>query len=285
MNLALQLGLAPIQQQFAALLGRPASNPYPSFVLGAEPMTPMEVGVMYGTLASGGFRARPKSVIEVIDEQGQPLSAPPFEFDQVVEGEAVAALTLALQATMAKGTGRSSRHARLGVAGKTGTSNDNRDSWFAAYDERTVSVVWVGRDDNQPMGLTGTSGALRLWDPIMQEVGIEGIAPSPNERLVEVEYDTGLLAHAGCADTVTILVTKPDTLQPKPGCGIKRPHVPTAAEELVRLESSFSDTPRLRVIAGTPCPVLLGGLHRHGPGLRRADSGATIKRREQRAQQ
>ena len=121
---------------------------------------------------------------------------------------------------MAKGTGRTSPFARLGVAGKTGTSNDNRDSWFAGFDNRRVSVVWVGRDDNKVTGLTGASGALRLWNAMTAEEGIDPLAHPTSDNLVDVEFATGLRANAACADVVSIPVPDMRDLQAKPGCGI-----------------------------------------------------------------
>jgi len=84
-------------------------------------------------------------------------------------------LTRALQVVMQRGTGRSSPFARIGVAGKTGTTNDNRDSWFAGFDNSKLSVVWVGRDDNQSTGLTGSSGALRVWNSMTRRNGVDPI--------------------------------------------------------------------------------------------------------------
>ena len=148
-HLGTQIGLATIQQRFEQLVGRSVENPYPSFLLGAESLTPIEMLELYGNFASGGFRTEPKAVIAVLDENNEPVSHHPFELTQTIELKHVAAINRALEIVMAKGTGRSSPYSKHGIAGKTGTSNDNRDSWFAGFDNRIVSVVWVGRDDNR----------------------------------------------------------------------------------------------------------------------------------------
>ena len=107
------------------------------------------------------------------------------------------------------------------MAGKTGTSNDNRDSWFAGFDNSTVSVVWVGRDDNKITGLTGASGALRVWNAMTRSKGIDPLVHLPAGNLVDIEFETGLRAAARCAEVVSVPVSDPRALPVKPGCGIK----------------------------------------------------------------
>jgi penicillin-binding protein 1B len=160
-------------------------------------------------------------VIAVLNEQGTPLSHHPFDVTQTIDVQTAASLNAGLQLVMQRGTGRSSPFANRGVAGKTGTSNDNRDSWFAGFDNSRLSVIWVGRDDNKPTGLTGTSGALRLWNAITKVDGPDPLPPTIGENLVPIEYDTGLQATAKCADVVVLPIRQPDTLLVKPGCGLK----------------------------------------------------------------
>ena len=220
-NLGTQIGLELIQKRFEDLVGHAPRNPYPSFLLGAESLSPIEMLELYGNFASGGFRTRPKAVIAVLDEQGRTVSNHPFSLEQTIESQHAAALNRALEITMAKGTGRSSPFAKQGVAGKTGTSNDNRDSWFAGFDNAQVTVVWVGRDDNKITGLTGASGALRLWNAITRADRIDPLVHPPDDTLVDIEFETGLRATAYCADVVSIPVPDIDSLKVKPGCGIR----------------------------------------------------------------
>ena len=220
-DLGNQVGLDAIQKRFRDLVGYAPKNPYPSFFLGAEPMSPLQLTELYGNFASGGFRTPPKSVIAVLNEQGAPLSHHPFDVTQTIDVQTAASLNAGLQLVMQRGTGRSSPFANRGVAGKTGTSNDNRDSWFAGFDNSRLSVIWVGRDDNKPTGLTGTSGALRLWNAITKVDGPDPLLPTIGENLVPIEYDTGLQATAKCADVVVLPIRQPDTLLVKPGCGLK----------------------------------------------------------------
>ncbi|MEM7099441.1 MAG: penicillin-binding protein 1B [Pseudomonadota bacterium] len=222
-HLGTQIGLETIQDRFEHLIGRPAQNPYPSFLLGAESLAPIEMLRLYGNFASGGFRTEPKAVIAVLNDRGEPLSHHPFELEQTVSLENVAAINRALEIVMAKGTGRSSPYARRGIAGKTGTSNDNRDSWFAGFDNRYVSVVWIGRDDNKITGLTGSTGALQVWNAMNTSSDLEPLQHPAAGELVEVEFETGRRAKASCAEVVRIPVPDLLDLPIKPGCGIKTP--------------------------------------------------------------
>ncbi len=219
-RLSQDIGLPPILNLFLRLTDHKATNSNPSFVLGAEPMSPLEVAQMYGTIANGGFRMPVKAVTAVLNAEGKALYQQPFEMQTVVDPKDAEALTYVLESGMQLGTGRGSRHARAGVAGKTGTSNDYRDSWFAGFDARKVGIVWIGRDDNQAMGLTGSTGALAIWDPIFSDLGIEPITHEDTSTLRDVEYATGLLALPTCAVTVRLPVTTTETLPSKPGCGI-----------------------------------------------------------------
>src|SRR5262249_55269494 len=141
--------------------------PFPSLLLGAVDLTPMQMLRIYGVFASGGFATPIKSVIEVQDENGATLDRYPLEVHQVASPDAIAQLHYALTLVMQRGTGHSSRFATRGVAGKTCTSDDFHDSWFAGFDASHLAVVWVGYDDNRPSQLTGSAGALPVWDALM----------------------------------------------------------------------------------------------------------------------
>ncbi|NOX52782.1 MAG: penicillin-binding protein 1B [Gammaproteobacteria bacterium] len=220
-NLGTQVGLPTIQARFKSFVGHKPNNRYPSFFLGAESLAPIKMLELYGNFASGGFRTPPKAVIAVLDEFGTPITHHPFELQQTIQSDHAATINRALEIVMAKGTGRSSPFSKSGVAGKTGTSNDNRDSWFAGFDNRHVSVVWVGRDDNAITGLTGSSGALRIWNAMARSQSIDPLVHMPSEDLVEIEFMTGMRATQNCADVVLIPVADAYNLPIKPGCNIR----------------------------------------------------------------
>ena len=220
-DLGLRVGVENVQEQFTTLTNRRPNNPYTSFLLGAEAMSPLQTLELYGNFASGGFHTRPKAVIAVLDENGSALSHHTFEMRESIQMPQVSALNKALELAMRRGTGRTSPFSQLGVAGKTGTTNDNRDSWFAGFDNSHLSVVWVGRDDNQSTGLTGSSGALRVWNAMAQLNGVDPIVPIDSDALVAIEYTSGQRADDRCADIVLLPVQDSRALRIKPGCKIK----------------------------------------------------------------
>jgi penicillin-binding protein 1B len=104
---------------------------------------------------------------------------------------------------MHEGTGRTAYESfpkDYGLVGKTGTTNDGKDSWFAGYTGDYLSVVWIGRDDNKPIGLTGSTGALPLWTALMQQISTQpvNLIPPDNVKLLWVDPGSGLLTRKGC---------------------------------------------------------------------------------------
>lgn len=215
-RVGMDLGIAGVAARIGELTGDvPAA--YPSLLLGAYDASPVQVSEWYAILASGGFKTPAKTVTAVIDAFGGTATRYPIDVEQTVDPDAVSTLTTALQITMSRGTGKRSRFARSGVAGKTGSSDDFRDSWFAGYDANTLSVVWVGRDDNQPHGLSGSRGALVVWDALMAKTTIVP-ALTTDAANVAIDYATGLRARSGCGDVVEVPLPAGTQLRWKPGC-------------------------------------------------------------------
>jgi penicillin-binding protein 1B len=176
---------------------------YPSLLLGASSLTPIEVTQMYQTLAGDGFSTPVKGIRAVVDTDGKQLQSYPFIVRQAVDPGATYIVNTMLQEVMREGTGRtaySSFPEDYGLVGKTGTTNDAKDSWFAGYTGDYLSVVWVGRDDNKPIGLTGSTGALPIWTALMQKISTQpvNLIPPDNIKLAWVEPESGLLTRKGC---------------------------------------------------------------------------------------
>ena len=170
-HLGIDLGLQQVART-ATRLGVPdPGRVYPSYLLGTQALSPLEVAELYQVLAAGGYRSPARSVRAVTRQDGTPLNRYPLAVDQVADGVAVELVNAALRATIQYGTARTVRD-RLpergqGFAGKTGTTDDGRDSWFAGFAGNMLAVVWMGRDDNRPTELTGATGALPVWADIM----------------------------------------------------------------------------------------------------------------------
>lgn len=179
-RLGMTLGLPAIMQTLQQLGVKMESKPYPSLLLGALNQTPMQMLQLYQTLLSGGIRAPLQSIVAVVNAEGRPLQQFVSERQQIVDPADAYLLHFGLQQVMRQGTGAPA-YQRLPstwvLAGKTGTTNDLRDSWFAGSAGRTLAVVWLGRDDNQPIGLSGGTGALPVWIDFMQR--LQPAAPLP----------------------------------------------------------------------------------------------------------
>jgi penicillin-binding protein 1B len=151
------------------------AEPRPSLILGSIDLSPFAMAQMYQFLASGGRMEPLRAVRGVLDGKGTALNRYDFHSEPAQQGDAIAArlVTLALQGAVTSGTARPLVADGLGglaPAGKTGTSNDSRDSWFAGYTGDHLAVVWVGNDENAPTGLYGATGAMRVWSSLFREL-------------------------------------------------------------------------------------------------------------------
>ena len=177
-HLGMSIGLRKVRTMLERLGIKRPIPPYPSLLLGSMALTPFEVAQMYQTLANQGFHIPLRAIREVTDRSGAPLQRYPLDLIQTVQPESVFVLVHAMQAVMAEGTGRGAR-ASLGndivIAGKTGTTDQLRDSWFAGFGENHLAVVWLGRDDNKPAGLSGASGAMRVWVDLMGSLNLKSL--------------------------------------------------------------------------------------------------------------
>ncbi len=174
-----------------------------SSLLGVNELRPIEVAQMYQTLASGGFRVPLRSIREILTADGHTLQRFPLAVEQMADPAAVYLLTRAMQGVVREGTAKGLlRYVSpdLNVAGKTGTTDELRDSWFAGFTGDRLAVVWVGRDDNTPSRLTGSSGAMTIWGTMMRELDPEPLVPPQPENieLVWIDPATGLRADEAC---------------------------------------------------------------------------------------
>jgi penicillin-binding protein 1B len=189
-------------------LGVSAQIPdYPSILLGAVEMPPIDVQQMYQSIAAGGSYSPLKAIRSVMNLKGQVLTRYPLTVQQVASPEAADLLTYGMYRVTRDGTAKmlaSTLPAWKKVAGKTGTTNDKKDSWFAGFSGQHVATVWVGRDDNKPIHMTGGEGALKVWSDLFRVLPTKPLQVENSSRLVWVDIDeaTGLRFNPGCGKSV-----------------------------------------------------------------------------------
>jgi penicillin-binding protein 1B len=196
----------------------------PSLVLGAFEATPLEVAQVYGVLANHGLRAASLSVKEVMTADGRVLEKHDIGAEEILQPATAFIVTDFLQGVLDRGTARSARQAgfRWPAAGKTGTTDEGRDAWFAGYTPDLLVVVWVGYDDNHPLGLTGAQAALPIWVDFMKQVlagrPMQEFVPPPGVVEVSADPTSAEVAHAGCPTRVTEVFI--EGTEPKTYCAL-----------------------------------------------------------------
>ena len=178
----------------------------PSLTLGAGGLSPVDVASMYQTIAAGGFRLPLRTIRHVVDARGNLLKSYPLQYDRAVSVEAMHLLHYALQEVVREGTGRGVYQylpENFNVAGKTGTTDGLRDSWFAGFSGDLVTTTWIGRDDNGDTGLTGSTGALKLWAHFMRRASDRSLAYRIPESIEHhwVDGSNGLLSGEHCENS------------------------------------------------------------------------------------
>jgi len=176
-RVGMEVGPDRLSELMKVLAGLKAS-PNPSLILGAVDLNVLSMTQLYQFLASGGRIQPLRAVRGVLDQQGKAISRYDDKTEPPQEGDAIAArlVTLAMQSTVTSGTARpllSDGLAPLQSAGKTGTSNDSRDSWYAGFTGDRLAVVWVGNDQNKPTGLYGATGAMKVWSALYTKMPTE----------------------------------------------------------------------------------------------------------------
>lgn len=227
-RLGLDLGVPHVLKTLERLGASPQWPAYPSMLLGAGGLRPIEVAGMYQTLANGGFNTPLRGIRSVVAADGEPLSRYPFKIEQRFDGGAIYLTQYAMQRAMLEGTGRSAYNfvpKSLALAGKTGTTNDSRDSWFAGFSQDLLAVVWLGRDDNGKTSLTGATGALQVWGDFMRRADplpLQATLPE-NVEMVWVDSQTGEGTSDNCPNAVQIPYIRGSEPALGPGCGIQAP--------------------------------------------------------------
>ena len=245
-RVAFEIGL-PRVLATAEKLGFPGPLPaLPAIVLGGVETTPLAVAEVYGVLASQGQRTTPRAVTQVADEQDQLIEGRPLAIASVVSPAVAYLVTHVLEGAIDHGTGSAARQMgfRIPAAGKTGTTNDYGDAWYAGYTPDLVAIVWVGFDRRQSLGLSGAQAALPIWTSFMKRATAgrpardfevpEGVV------LATVDPETGGRATASCPTTIVEAFLEADA--PTADCP-RHQGRPVGSDESHR-DGAGSDKPR-----------------------------------------
>jgi penicillin-binding protein 1B len=176
---------------------------YPSITLGVFEASPFEIATAYTLFANDGV-LQPLRVLDRVVSGGEEQRLPREEARRVARADTTFLVTNMMRSVINEGTGAAARASGFAAdaAGKSGTTNDLRDAWFVGFTPELLTVVWVGLDDNQPLGLSGSQAALPMWSQFM----VRALSGHPNLQFeepdgiswAEIDRDTGKLAGPGC---------------------------------------------------------------------------------------
>ncbi|MEH6558388.1 MAG: penicillin-binding protein 1B [Oceanicoccus sp.] len=202
-RLGMDIGLAEVISMVERLGVKRPVPALPSMLLGAVGLSPFEVAAMYQTIASAGIYSPLRSIVDIADKDDNMLARYPVVQNVAVEKPLMHLLHYSMLEVVREGTGKSVYQTLPGdylVAGKTGTTNDLRDSWFAGFAGDYLSVVWLGRDDNGGAGLTGSSGALKVWRKFFKSISYQPLDFSVPAGIAYhwVDSQSGLLSREVC---------------------------------------------------------------------------------------
>jgi len=228
-RLAHEVGLRPIIAMAHRMGITSPIPPYPSVVLGAAEVTPFEVAQAFTALANSGLRTTPLAIKKVLDRADQPIERNPVRVEQVVDADTAYLVTHLMEGVLDYGTANAAR--RLGfkrpAAGKTGTTNDYCDAWFAGFTPDLLAVVWVGYDHRRPLNLAGSQAALPIWTAFMKAAtaGLppNAFMPPPGITMAVIDPASGMLATPLCPKRLDEAFysgtepTAPCPLHPMPG--------------------------------------------------------------------
>ena len=224
-NLGMSLGLDNVADAIKTLGYQHKFQMRPSVLLGAINMSPLEINQLYLAIANNGYYQKAHTITKILSSNNETLWQKQQSGEQRLSSNAAYLLDYALEQVTQVGTARSLtwRLNSKKVAGKTGTSNALRDSWFIGYDNKHLITTWLGKDNNKPTGLTGSSGALPLFADFMNKQGVVNkIAAKPESIVVTIfEQQSGNAVTDKCANTIIYpavrdgIVTSKECLQEK----------------------------------------------------------------------
>jgi penicillin-binding protein 1B len=211
-HLGLELGLDKVISTLNSLGVEQNIPKYPSILLGAVPMSPLNVAKMLQPIASYGQKLTSSAILDVTDVNGFSIWSKSKDVTEVADYSTSYLLNEGLKQVTRVGTGK-----RLGMyyphvqyAGKTGTTDDSRDSWFMGFDQNKLTTIWIGKDDNSPVKLTGSQGAVTIFLDLQAARKAESIVtPKPNDiDVYPVDVNTGEILSGECGDYILLPIRK-----------------------------------------------------------------------------
>lgn len=207
-NLGMKLGLNNIVNVLHLLGYQENITIRPSLLLGSVNMSPIEVNQLYLAIAAKGHVRQGHGMTKIVSEQGETLWQFIPRDEQLFSSQASYLIDYALTEVAKRGTARSLSWRLKGnnIAGKTGTTNEDRDSWFVGYDGQTLITTWLGRDDNLSTKHTGSSGALILFSQYISKLGVvdKSFSVPQGISLVRFEKQSGNAVNDECADIIEL---------------------------------------------------------------------------------
>jgi len=202
-KVAEQIGYNKVAALWSRLRVGTTARSYPSIALGVFEATPLEMAQAYTVFATGGVLQPLKSITKIV-ETDRTREMKPVQPRRVAAADTTFLVTNMMRSVINEGSAAGARSAgfQLDAAGKTGTTNDLRDAWFIGLTPELLTAVWVGYDDNQPLGLSGGQAAVPIWTRFMRRA----LAGRPNRpfevpdgiAFVNIDKDTGQLATPSC---------------------------------------------------------------------------------------
>ncbi len=202
-RVGMKIGVQKVAQNLSKLGVDYKVAVYPSMLLGAVELSPMDVAQVYQSLANYGYKIQLQAISTISENAREIINPANIGASSVVQASAALLSLYGMQEAVRSGTAKRLRQdfeAKLNLAGKTGTTDDFRDSWFVGISGNLLGVVWVGADDNRSTGLTGSSGALRVWSAMMKRLYQQPLTLSADGDFenVKIDLESGLRAISRC---------------------------------------------------------------------------------------
>ena len=220
-KLGMDLGLDNVAYTLERLGVNRQFETYPAMTLGAVNLSPIEVNQMYQTIANLGIRQPLHSITAITSHDDNPIWFRQSQSEQRIAKSAAYLVNYALHKVTREGTGKRLKQVfpRVNFAGKTGTTDDYRDSWFSGMDNHLTTTIWVGNDDNKETGLTGSAGAMSIFIDLQKQIYPKSFNQAFPEGVGIAHFNKadGSRRIPGCPELISVPASLP-SLAPELDC-------------------------------------------------------------------